>query len=112
MTLELLSMSVVAMLAAPLGQRARKPWVLTLAVLLLVVVHSISALADSYALLLGLRIVAGIGAGTLLLAVNTTIAASGDPVRLYGACSMATATVGLLVLLYVVRRGSVGLNCA
>ena len=101
MTLELLSMSLVAMLAAPLGQRARKPWVLTLAVLLLVVVHSISALVCSYSLLLGLRIVAGIGAGTLLLAVNTTIAASSDPVRLYGACSMATATVGLLLLLVV-----------
>ena len=101
MTLELLSMSLVAMLAAPLGPRARKPWVLTLAVLLLVVVHSISALVCSYSLLLGLRIVAGIGAGTLLLAVNTTIAASSDPVRLYVACSMATATVGLLLLLVV-----------
>ena len=99
MTLELLSMSLVAMLAAPLAQRARKPRVLTLAVLLLVVVHSLSALVSSYTLLLGLRIVAGIGAGTLLLAVNTTIAASSDPVRLYGACSMVTATVGLLLLL-------------
>ncbi|MCZ6829685.1 MAG: MFS transporter [Gammaproteobacteria bacterium] len=99
MTLELLSMSVVAMVAAPLGQQACKPWVLTLAVLLLVVVHSISALVGSYTLLLPLRIVAGIGAGTLLLAVNTTIATSSDPVRLYGACSMATATVGLLLLL-------------
>ncbi len=99
MTLELLTMSVVAMLAASLGQRACRPRVLTLAVLSLVVLHSISALVDNYNLLLGLRIGAGIGAGTLLLAVNTTIASSADPVRLYGACSMATATVGLLLLL-------------
>ncbi len=98
MTLELLSMSVVAMVATPLGQRARRPAVLIAAVLLLVLVHGLSAFSDSYTLLLSLRILAGIGAGTLLLAVNTTIAASADPVRLYGAGAVASTSVGVVLL--------------
>ena len=98
MSLELLSMSIVAMVATPLGARARQPVVLVVATLVLVVVHTLSAMVHDYALLLALRIVAGVGAGTLLLAVNTTIAASSDPVRLYGAGAVASTSVGVVLL--------------
>ncbi len=98
MTLELLSMSVVAMVATPLGDRARRPLILALATLVLVVVHILSAMVQVYALLLALRVVAGVGAGILLLAVNTTIAASGDPVRLYGAGAVAGTSLGVALL--------------
>jgi len=98
MTLELLSMSVIAMVATPLGNLARRPLVLLAATLVLVIVHSLSAMVHSYALLLALRVVAGIGAGILLLAVNTTIAASSDPVRLYGAGAVASTSLGVVLL--------------
>ena len=98
MTLELLSMSVIAMVATPLGQWVRQPAVLISAALLVMLVHGLSALADSYPVLLSLRVLAGVGAGVLLLAVNTTIAASSDPVRLYGAGAVASTGVGLVLL--------------
>jgi len=112
MTLELLSMSVAAMVLAPFGQIARRTPVVLAAVLLLIAVHGVSALVNSYALLLGLRLLAGIGAGALLLAVNTTIAASDDPVRLYGLSAMAATTVSVLLLFVmpalIAAKGMVG----
>lgn len=111
-TVELFVMSVMAMVASPLGNRVCRPLVLMPATLVLVIVHTCSALVDSYALLFTLRVIAGVGGGTLLLAVNTTIAHSSDPVKLYGAGAVAGTSIGVVLLFVmpplIAEQGLVG----
>ena len=98
MTLELVSMSMVAFLLAPWGAQFSSRKAIILSVVLAFTSHALSAGTLNYTFLLGLRILAGASGGLLLLAVNTRIAASAEPVRLYGLVVVATTIVGAILL--------------
>ena len=98
MTLELLAMSVVAFALSAWGSRFSTRPAMVSSVLLACAAHFLAANADSYSALVVLRGLAGVSAGFLLLAVNTRVAASAEPVRLYGIVTVATTIVGATML--------------
>jgi predicted MFS family arabinose efflux permease len=52
--------------------------------------HALSILSSSYALLIGLRLIAGVGEGCLLAAVTAVLASSSDPDRRYALVTALT----------------------
>ena len=98
MTLELVAMSMVAFILAPWGSLFSNKSVLLLSVVMALATNTLAAATSSYEILIGLRILAGISGGFLLLAVNTRIAANAEPVRLYGLVMVATTIVGAILL--------------
>lgn len=72
--------------------------------LLLLLGHALAATASSIEQVLVYRSLAGIGAGVVLASVNTTIAGSANPARLYGLTMMAPPLIGFAVA-FLMSRG-------
>jgi predicted MFS family arabinose efflux permease len=98
-TAELLTMALVAMFATAWGHQAAQSKVLLTSVAVLAMAHMTSAYLPSFEILLIFRLIAGLAAGILLLAANTIIAASRDPVRTYGASNMLSTAVAVVLML-------------
>nr|WP_314527331.1 MFS transporter [uncultured Pseudomonas sp.] len=98
-TAELLTMALVAMFATSWGHKASQRKVIFTAFIALAIAHFTSAYIVGFEVLLFLRLVAGLAAGVLLLAANTIIAASQDPVRTYGASNMLSTGVAVVLML-------------
>jgi predicted MFS family arabinose efflux permease len=103
MTLELLAMSLTAVAVSTFARRTPAPGIIVGTLLLLAAVHWASAWADGFAMLMILRMVAGVCAGIMLFAVNVSIARSDDPVGHYGAAVAVASVVGIVLFLVMPR---------
>jgi len=96
-SLELLIMSATTFVLAPWAPRLVSKYLVIIAVCLVVVAQGATLLATSTQSFSLIRVLAGIGAGLLLLGANTRVASHRDPVRLYGVCTVAGALVSMLL---------------
>ena len=98
-TVELVVMSATAFLLAPLGPRLATRRFFILAVALAIAAHGFTLLTNAPANYVPIRMVAGLAAGLLLLCLNTRVAHSTNPVRLYGIATLTTTIVGMVLLM-------------
>ncbi len=96
-SLELLIMSATTFVLAPWAPRLVSKYLVIIAVCLVVVAQGATLLTTSAQSFSLIRMLAGIGAGLLLLGANTRVASHRDPVRLYGVCTVAGAMVSMLL---------------
>lgn len=82
-TAELLSLAIVLFTLAPLISSLDKRKLALSGAVLVITGHSLSALVDSYTLLLPCRIAVGLGAGMVIAAGNAVVAGHQDPQKLF-----------------------------
>ena len=104
LTAELLLMGIAAAGLAPWMDRLNARSVSLVGAFLLLVGHGAAAGAGSMWAIVLWRSVAGLGAGTVLAAVNATIAGAPNPPRLYGLALMTSPLVATVTALIMSSR--------
>lgn len=107
LTIELVSLALTAAILSPLASRLAIKNILYVGAGLVLLGNTLTMQATSMDQLLLYRIIAGLGAGVLLLGVNAGIARTRDPVKLYGlanATGLSVAAILFLLLPGVVER--------
>ena len=103
LSIELILMGIAAIcLATRMSHIDARVACLTGAVILLLG-HGVASLADSLGEVIAWRSIAGIGAGTVLAAVNATIAGAPNPPRLYGLALVAPPLIGSIIAFLMSR---------
>ncbi len=91
LTMELVTMGIAALFAAPLTTVVSRRWLAIAGAVLVALANAAVSLevVAGFAALLAARVLAGAGAGLLLATANAAIAESVSPARLYGFALMA-----------------------
>jgi predicted MFS family arabinose efflux permease len=101
MTVELLAASVTVFLLAPWAPALVNRRLIIIAVFLVMLSHTLTALTHSTTSYLLARLLTGSATGLLLLGVNMRIATCHDPVKLYGICTASASTAAMLLFMFL-----------
>lgn len=99
LTIEWMIMAVTSFLLAPFEKFFPSRKTMLTGISIIFVTYGFTTYYQQYHTLIALKAVCGFGAGLLLLGINKRVAASNDPVRLYGIMSISATTIGALLLM-------------
>ncbi len=118
-SMEIGAMAAASLFLAPRVDVLSQRGVALVSVAVVAGAHLLSAFADGFALLMGMRLVAGIGEGCIYATANAVIAGSRDPDRLYARVTVVSALVAAVLFVAIpnaigawAQRGAFGsLSC-
>lgn len=99
LTTELVSLALTAAILSPFAARVAIKGTLLVGAGLALLGNTLTMQVESMDLLITYRIIAGLGAGVLLLGVNVGIARARDPIKLYGLANMTGLSIAAVLFL-------------